>query len=155
MLSEDCKNTCHYLVWIFHKVFHFQKTQSLIYKRQFSQAEWSTIVDAFPAQVPLTNVQRFCPDNPKFSFEIKKTQKEAKCASCKHTISFGNVQASTEGPYRTFNLNWIKRTFYFCPRFECISKLPRNSFIQPYHVGMRVSYDPQLTGEQREMINIP
>jgi hypothetical protein len=44
----------------------------------------------------------------------------------------GNPLASTDGLYRTFNLNWIKRTFFYCARFECISKLPRNSFIKPY-----------------------
>jgi hypothetical protein len=64
----------------------------------------------------------------------------------------GNL-ASTDGPYRTFNLNWIKRTFFYCPRFECISKLPRNSFIKPYRVCMNVVF--QLADEQRKIVNIP
>lgn len=44
---------------------------------------------------------------------MKKTRKEAKCTFCKTTISFGDLQASREGPYRAFNLMWIKRTSFF------------------------------------------
>jgi hypothetical protein len=148
-----CMKTCHHLVWIFHNVFRFAKEQSFIYKRKFSQAEWSTIIKAFPSVVPVTDVQQHSLDSPTFTFETKKTKKESKCASCKRTISFGDIQARTDGPYRTFNLNWIKRTFFYCPRFECISKLPRNSFIKPYRVGMNVVF--QLTDEQRKIVNIP
>ena len=93
-------------------------------------------------------------DNQVFKIEIKQTRKEAKCASCKNTLSFGDPQASTEGPYRTFNLTLIKRTFYFCPQRECFTKLPRNSFIKPFQAGGDLIYDPEMTVEQKALIHI-
>ena len=152
--SPGCSKTCHHLVWIFYKVFNFEQSCSLIYKRQFSNAEWSKIIDAFPDRVPLTDVSKYSSDNQVFKIEIKKTRKEANCASCKNKISFGDLQASTEGPYRTLNLTWIRRTFYFCPRRECISKLPRNSFIKPFHAGVNLIYKTELTCEQKALIHI-
>ena len=152
--SPGCRKTCHHLVWLFYKVFNFEQSCSLIYKRQFSNAEWSKIIDAFPDRVPLTDLSKYTSDNQVFKIEIKKTHKEAKCATCKTAISLGDLQASAEGPYRTFNLTWIKRTFYFCPRRECISKLPRNSFIKPFKAGIGLIYDPELTSEQKTLINI-
>ena len=49
--SPGCSKTCHHLVWFFYKVFNFEQSCSLIYKRQFSKTEWSRIIDAFPDRV--------------------------------------------------------------------------------------------------------
>ena len=68
----------------------------------------------------------------------------AKCASCKKEIYKNDVQATTEGPYRTIHKTWIKRTFFFCPRLQCISKLPRYSFIIPYKIGMTLTISPDV-----------
>ena len=149
-----CKKNCHHLVWLLYKIFNFEQSCPLIYKRKFSNAEWEKVIEAFPHRVPVTDVSKCSTDNQVFHIDIKKTRKEAKCATCKNIISFGALQASTEGPYRTIHLTWIKRTFFFCPRKECISKLPRNCYIKPFQAGVAVTYDPELTSEQKALINI-
>ena len=92
-----------------------EKSCLLIYKRQFSNAEWSTVIDAkFPGRVPLITDIHICKcssDNQVFKIDIKKRGKEGKCASCNTSILFGDLQASTEGPYGIFNLMWIKGHF--------------------------------------------
>ena len=51
----------------------------------------------------------------------------------------GNMQkrcaGNYRGPYRKIHETWIKITLFFCPRLQCISKLPRYSFIIPYKIG--------------------
>ena len=67
-----------------------------------------------------------------------------------NTLVHGDLQASTEGPYRTIERKWILRTFFFCPRISCITKLPRNSYITPFcQTTMSFRYDPSLTEEQK------
>ena len=80
-----------------------------------------------------------------FKIDTKKTRKKEKCASCKNRVSYGDLQASAEGPY------W---TFYFCLRKDCILKVPRNSFITPFEGGVDVIYDHELTYWQKAMKNI-
>ena len=47
------------LVWNFLE-YNFEKWCLLIYKRQFSNAEWSTVIDAkFPERVPLTDIHTY------------------------------------------------------------------------------------------------
>ncbi|CAB4000695.1 Hypothetical predicted protein [Paramuricea clavata] len=147
--SPGCTKKCHHLVWIFHKIFKMEKSCPLIYQRNFTNADWGKITDAFPERVPTTDISNYMPKNQVFKVGVKKTEKTAKCASCKTSLSLGDIQASTEGPYRTLHLNWIKRVFYFCPRTECISKLPRNTFIKTFEDGVPVLYDTDLTYEQK------
>ena len=79
----------------------------------------------------------------------------AKCATCKKSLTSGNLQASTQGPYRTIQQNWIIRTFFFCPRRNCISGMPRNSYIRPYQPStMPITFDSSVTLEQRNSIDI-
>ena len=62
----------------------------------------------------------------------------------------GDMQVSTEGPYRTIMRQWISRTFYFCPKLGCISKHPRNSFIQTYCPGAtKLEFDKHLSPAQQ------
>lgn len=62
----------------------------------------------------------------------------------------GDLQASTEGAYRTISRVWILRTFYFCPSMTCITKLPRNSLVTPFCPSeMTLHFDPDVSQEQR------
>ena len=88
--------------------------------------------------------------NPTYSINIRLAKREAKCAVCKKTLMHGDLQASTEGPYRTIERKWILRTFFFCLRISCVTKLPRNSYITPFcQTTMSFHYDPRLTEEQK------
>ena len=79
-----------------------------------------------------------------YSVNIRKTAQNGKCASCKTEICKNDVQATTDGPYPTIHKTWIKRTFFFCPRLQCISKLPRYSLIVPYKIGMTLTITPDV-----------
>ena len=84
-LKENMKRNCNFpvwwgiqinnLVWLFHSVFNFEKSCLLTYKRQVLNAEWSTIIDAFPERVPLTDLHNCSSDNQVFKIEIKKTRR--------------------------------------------------------------------------------
>ena len=93
-----------------HNVFHFSKDEPLIYKKTFTQAEWQKIINAFPEKVPLSQLPKVT--NQTFQVNVRKTAKEAlaKCAICQKTITTGDLQASTEGAYRTIHRTWILRT---------------------------------------------
>ena len=85
-----------------------------------------------------------------FFVNVRQLQKDANCATCKHLLQSGDVQVSTEGPYRTIMGHWISRTFYFCPKLGCISKQPRNSFIQTYCPGAtKLEFDKHLSPAQQ------
>ena len=107
-----------------------------MYQVKFTEEQWLKIIEAFPEKVPQPNVT--CPSEDEQIFTINKrtSKKDAKCATRRKDLSEGSIQATTEGPYRTIQKSWIKRTFFFCPRFQCMDKLPRNSFICPYKTGM-------------------
>ena len=65
-------------------------------------------------------------------------------------LTQGDLQASTEGAYRTISRVWILRTFYFCPSMTCITKLPRNSLVTPFCPSeMTLHFDPDVSQEQR------
>lgn len=127
--SAWCRKECHHLMWIFHNLFKFDKEQPIMYQVKFTDQKWKKIIEAFPENFPLPKVT--CPSEDEQIYTINKrtSKKDAKCATCKKELSEGNIQATTEGPYRTIQNSWIKRTFFFCPRFQCTGKLPRNSFI--------------------------
>ena len=151
--SLACRKNCHHLVWVLHNVFHFSKDEPLIYKKTFTQAEWQKIINASPEKVPLSQLPKVT--NQTFQVNVRKTAKEAKCAICKKTITTGDLQASTEGAYRTIHRTWILRTFFFCPSVSCITKMPRNSFIIPFSPSqMTLRFDPDLTQEQRLSVGI-
>ena len=110
-------------------------------------------LDAFPEKVPLLQLQKVT--NQTFQVNVRKTTKEAKCAICKKTITTDDLQASTEGAYRTIHRTWILRTFFFCPSMSCMTKMPRNSFIIPFSPSqMTLNLDPDLTQEQRLSVGI-
>lgn len=133
--SLACRKNCHHLVWLLHNVFHFTKDEPLIYKNKFTQAEWEKIIDALPDNVPLSRLPKVA--NQTFRINARKTNKEAKCAICKQTIKPSDIQASTEGAYRTIHRTSVLRTFFFCPSTSCITKMPRNilyySFLSFYN----------------------
>ena len=135
-------------------MFKFDKNQIILYKSQFTEKDWSAIIAAFPGTVPETDLRRFRSPNQTFVVEVKKTNKESMCATCKQPIRVGNLQAKTEGPHRTFNLAWIKMTFYYCPSKEC-TKVPRNPYIITSEDGFPIIYDEELTHEQRAMLDFP
>ncbi|RMX45861.1 hypothetical protein pdam_00023458 [Pocillopora damicornis] len=86
----------------------------------------------------------------RFFVNVRQSQKDANCATCKHLLQSGDVQVSTEGPYRTIMRHWISRTLYFCPRLGCISKHPQNSFIQTYCSGAtKLEFDKHLSPAQQ------
>lgn len=151
--SLACRRNCHHLVWVLHNVFHFTKDEPLIYKKTFTQAEWQKIINAFPEKVPLSQLPKVT--NQTFQVNVRKTTKEAKCAICKKAITPGDLQASTEGAYRTIHRTWILHTFFFCPSMSCMTKMPRNSFIIPFSPSqMTLHLDPDLTQEQRLSVGI-
>ena len=85
-----------------------------------------------------------------FFVNVRQSRKDANCTTCKHLLQSGDVQISTEGPYRTIMRHWISRTFYFCPKLGCISKHPRNSFIQTYCPGAtKLEFDKHLSPAQQ------
>ncbi|CAH3107810.1 unnamed protein product [Pocillopora meandrina] len=85
-----------------------------------------------------------------FFVNVRQSQKDANCATCKHLLQSGDVQVSTEGPYRTIMRHWISRTFYFCPKLGYISRHPRNSFIQTYCPGAtKLEFDKHLSPAQQ------
>lgn len=123
--SPACRKSCHHAVWILHNVFRFSRNEKLIYNKKLSKAEWEKVLSAFPGQLPLARLPAVA--NPTYSINIRHTNREAKCAVCRNTLVHGDLQASTEGPYRTIERKWILRTFFFCPRISCVTQLPRNS----------------------------
>ena len=134
--SAWCRRERHHLMWIFHNLFKFDKEQPIKYQSKFTDQQWKKIIEAFPENVSLTKVTCLSQDEQTYKINKRKSKKDAKCASCKKELTEGDIQASTEGPYRTIAKSWIKRTFFFCPRYACMGKLPRNSFICPYKIGM-------------------
>lgn len=152
--SVWCKKECHHLMWIFHNLFNFDKEQPIMYQSKFTDQQWKQIIEAFPENVPLPKVT--CPSEDEQQHRINKrtSKKDAKCATCKKELSEGNIQATTEGPYRTIQKSWIKRTFFFCPRLQCMGKLPRNSFICPYKTGMTLLIETPLTEQQKKEIDL-
>jgi hypothetical protein len=151
--SSWCSSKCHHLLWILHRVFNFDKNNPVIYKQKFSKSDWSNIITAFPENLPLANIPEI--NHQGYIVNVRNSSIDAKCAVCKKELVNGDVQVVTEGPYRTIHRKWIKRTFFFCPTIKCITKVPRNSFIQPYcPSNMEIQYDDRLTLEQRNLINI-
>ena len=145
--SQACRKNCHHLVWVFHNVFSFTKDEPLIYKKKFTQAEWQKIIDAFLQEVPLARLPNV--SNQIFKIHVRKN-KTAKCAIYKKNLTQGDLQASSEGAYRTISRVWILRTFYFCPSMTCITKLPRNSLVTPFCPSeMTLHFDPDVSQEQR------
>lgn len=147
--SSWCKRECHHLMWIFHNLFKFDNEQPILYQLKFTDLQWKTIIEEFPENVQLSNVTCPSEDEQKYKINKRTSKKDAKCATCKTEITEGDTQATTEGPYRTIQKSWIKRTFFFCPRFACMGKLPRNSFICPYKLGMTLSIETPLTEQQK------
>ena len=53
-----CTDMCHHRTSLdLHKIFDFDKTEALIYKKHFSTNEWSKIVQAFPDKVKVPLAQ--------------------------------------------------------------------------------------------------
>ena len=152
--SAWCRKECHHLMWIFHNLFKFDKEQPIMYQLKFTDQQWKKIIEAFPENFPLPKVNCPSEDEQKYIINKRTSKKDAKCATCKKELSEGNIQATTEGPYRTIQKSWIKRTFFFCPRFQCMGKLPRNSFICPYKTGMTLLIETPLTEEQKKEIDL-
>ena len=152
--SVWCKKECHHLMWIFHNLFNFDKEQPIMYQSKFTDQQWKQIIEAFPENVPLPKVT--CPSEDEQQYKINKrtSKKDAKCSTCKKELSEGNIQATTEGPYKTIQKSWIKRTFFYCPRLHCMGKLPRNSFICPYKTGMTLLIETPLTEQQKKEIDL-
>ena len=145
--SPACRKSCHHAVWILH-VFRFSRNEQLIYKKKLLKGEWEKVLSTFPGQLPLARLPAVA--NPTYSINICLTNREAKCAVCKKTLVHGDLQVSTEGPYRTIERKWILRTFFFCPRISRVTKLPRNSYITPFcQTTMSFRYDPSLMEEQK------
>ena len=119
--GPSCSGFCSHSTWCLHKIFHFSKEEDFIFKKNFNNSEWGQIIKAFPERVPLVRLPK-CKDG--FFVNVRQSQKDANCATCKHLLQSGDVQVSTEGPYRTIMRHWISRTFYFCPKLGCISKQP-------------------------------
>jgi len=131
-------------MWILHNIFKFGGDDPEMYQRSFSDSQWQKILEAFPKKVPTAGVNSFTEAKQIYSVNIRKTTQNAKCASCKQEICKNDVQATTEGPYHTIHQIWIKRAFFFCPRLQCISKLPRYSLIVPYKIGMTLKINPDM-----------
>ena len=152
--SPVCTDMCHHRTWILHKIFDFDKTEALIYKKYFSTNEWSKIVQAFPDKVPLAQLPA-SKDEQRYLVNVRHSNRDAKCATCKKTLRSGDVQTTTEGPYRTILRNWITRTFFFCPKLSCFGTMPRNSYIRPYcSSAMKLEFDSTVTAEDRKNLNL-
>ena len=148
--SAWCRKESHHLKWIFHNLFKFDKEQPIMYHATCTDQQWKKN-DAFPENVPLPKV--ICPseDEQIHTIDKRTSKKDAKCTSCRKDLSERSIQATTEGAYRTRQKSWIKRTFFFCPRFQYIGKLPRNSFICPYKTGLTLLIETPLTEQQKEI----
>lgn len=145
--GPSCSGFCSHSTWCLHKIFPFSKEEDFIFKKHFNNSEWGQIIKAFPERVPLVRLPK-CQEG--FFVYVRQSQKDANCATCKHLLQSGDVQVSTEGPYRTIMRHWISRTFYFCPKLGCISKHPRNSFIQTYCPGAtKLEFDKHLSPAQQ------
>ena len=145
--SKGCRASCHHAILIFHKVFNFSSTEALIYKKNFTADEWQEIMNSFPENVPLVKVERPNKDRQEYTISIRSTR-NAKCASCRQELVAGDMQASTEGPYRTIQINLIRRTFFFCARLRCMGKLPRFAYIHPFIPGTNLIIETPLTPER-------
>ena len=144
--SPACRKSCHHAVWILQNMFRFSRNEQLIYKKKLLKGEWQKVLSAFPGQLPLARLPAVA--NPTYSINIRLMNREAKCAVCKKTLVHGDLQASTEGPYCTIERKRILRTFFFCLRISCVTKLPRNSYITPFcQTTMSFRYDLSLTEE--------
>lgn len=150
--SAWCRKECHHLMWIFHNLFKFDKEQPIMLK--FTDQQWKKTIEAFPENVPPPKMT--CPSEDEQIYTINKrtSKKDRKCATCKKGLSEGDIQATTEGPYRTIQKSWIKRTFFFCSRFQCMQKLPRNCFICEYKTGMTLLIETPLTEQQQKEMDL-
>jgi hypothetical protein len=124
-----------------------------LYKKRYSAAEWETILQSFPENVTLAQL----PTGKEQSYRVEHRNSivDAKCAACKAVLRDGDLQVTTDGPYRTIMRHWITRTFFFCPKLRCISAMPRNSFIQPYNPStMSLQFDSNLSLEQKQLLGV-
>jgi len=152
--SPACKKNCHHLVWVFHNVFNFPKHEPLIYQKKCTLAEWQKIVESFPEKVPLSRLPKV--RDQRYTVTVRDTKRDAKCAVCKKNLTYGDIQACMDGAYRTIHRAWIVRTFFFCPSINCITKMPRNSYVIPFCPStMTLNFDSCLTLEQTRSIELP
>ena len=148
--SVGCKQSCHHLVWILHNVFAFKKDDGILFKKKFSKVDWKRVLHAYPEHgIRTVSINR--PLTQTYSISLRKAS-SAKCATCKHQISIGDFQGSTEGPYKSIHRQWITRKLYFCPKLTCMEKMPRSSFLQPSRLGMNIVEEVPLTSDQRNQI---
>ena len=119
-------------MWILHDIFKVGGDDPEMYQRSFSDSQWQKILEAFPKKVPTAGVNCFTEAEQIYSVNIRKTTQNAKCASCKQEICKNDVQATTEGPILHDTSDLDKKSLFLFPRLQCISKLPRYSFIVPY-----------------------
>lgn len=151
--SLACRQKCQHMIWLFHHIFGFKKEEPLIYKMKFTTLEWTKLVNAFPESVRVTQIPPFAEKG--YSVSSRTTTRTAKCATCKTELKLGDLQVSTEGPYRTILRKWVIRTFYFCPLVKCVTKIPRNSFISPFCPStMTLTFSPSLTPEQKRSFEL-
>lgn len=120
---------------------------------KFTTLEWTKLVNAFPESVRVTQIPPFAEKG--YSVSSRTTTRTAKCATCKTELKLGDLQVSTEGPYRTILRKWVIRTFYFCPLVKCVTKILRNSFISPFCPStMTLTFSPSLTPEQKRSFEL-
>lgn len=149
--SLSCSNMCHHAIWILHTVFNIQKSEPLIFNKRFTANEWDRILQSFPPEVPLVQL----PTSKEQCYVVNRrnSTKQARCATCKAPLYFGDVQVTTDGPYRTIMRHWITRTFFFCPKLSCITTMPRNSFIRPFCLSnMTLRFNLQVTPEETQSL---
>ena len=82
---------CYHRTWILHKIFDFDKTEALIYKKHFSTNEWSKIVQAFPdmQSQSSTSTTAASKDEQRYLVNVRNSNRDAKCATCKKNFAFG------------------------------------------------------------------
>ena len=146
------RQKCQHMIWLFNHIFGFKKEEPLIYKMKFTSLEWNKLVNVFPESVRVMQIPPFAEKGYSVS---SRTSRTAKCATCKTELKLGDLQVSTEGPYRTIMRKWVKRMFYFCPLIKCVTKIPRNSFISPFCPStMMLTLSPSLTPEQKRRFEL-
>ena len=90
-----------------------------------------------------------------YFIDTRVINRTTKCATCKTELKLGDIQASTEGPQRTIQRQWIISTFYYCPQIRCITRMPRNGYNQPFCPSkLTLTFSPSLLPERRGSVGL-
>lgn len=141
------KEICKHIIWVLLNICKVPEESELLQQVFLTEAESSEILSNTPAQVPENF--KYVPEKKKRSRQdivksllmndnrngkpkiwiLKKKEKKRgptpRCRSCREEQSDGDLCISVTGLYVPYEQNLVvETTFYYCPKFGCIQRIP-------------------------------